>query len=74
MSPLMLRQLWSLIEDTQTQVLLNLDDEHLSQWLLRQLKTKRAIDSHEEADVFNHYIQSRLPLIRDVAYSRRAPV
>jgi hypothetical protein len=73
MSPVMLRQLWSLIEGTQTQVLLNLDDESLVQWLLRQLKNQRAIDT-QEVDLYSGYLHSRLPLIRDIASSRRAPV
>jgi hypothetical protein len=73
MSPVMLRQLWSLVEGTQTQVLLNLDDESLVQWLLRQLTHQRTIDS-QDVDLFSGYLHSRLPLIRDMAYSRRAPV
>ncbi len=73
MSPFLLRQIWSLVETTQTQVLLNLDDETLVQWLLRQLKTQRSLDS-QETDLLSTYLQSRLPLIRDLAQSRRALV
>lgn len=73
MSPLLLRQIWSLVETTQTNVLLNLDDESLVQWLLRQLKTQRSLDS-SETDLLSTYLQSRLPLIRDVAQSRLALV
>jgi succinate dehydrogenase flavin-adding protein (antitoxin of CptAB toxin-antitoxin module) len=73
MSPFLLRQIWSLVEATQTQVLLNLDDETLVQWLLRQLKNQRSFDS-QETDLLNTYLQSRLPLIRDLAQSRRALV
>ncbi len=73
MSPFLLRQIWSLVEATQTQVLLNLDDETLVQWLLRQLKTQRSLDS-QETDLLSTYLQSRLPLIRDLAQSRRALV
>lgn len=73
MSPFLLRQIWSLVEATQTQVLLNLDDETLVQWLLRQLKSQRSLDS-QETDLLNTYLQSRLPLIRDLAQSRRALV
>jgi hypothetical protein len=69
----MLRQIWSLVETTQTQVLLNLDDDSLVQWLLRQLVNQRSLDSHE-AYLFSTYIQSRLPLIRDLAQSRRVLV
>ncbi|MCL6436825.1 MAG: hypothetical protein K6T90_21965 [Leptolyngbyaceae cyanobacterium HOT.MB2.61] len=69
MSPLMLRQLWSLVETTQSNILLNLDDPSLVQWLLGQLKNQRSLD-HEETAIFGTYIRSRLPLIRDLARSR----
>jgi len=73
MSPVMLRQLWALVETTQAPILLNLDDSSLVQWLLRQLKTQQPINSEEMA-VFSTYIQSRLPLIRALALSRLALV
>lgn len=73
MSPLMLRQVWSLVETTQTNVLLNLDDQSLVQWLVRQLKTQQPLDAYETS-IFSDYIESRLPLIRDLARSRRALV
>jgi len=73
MSPLLLRQIWGLVETTQSQVLLNLDDESLVDWLLRQLTNQRSLDSHE-ASLLSDYLESRLPLIRDVAQSRHALV
>jgi hypothetical protein len=73
MSPALLRQIWSLVETTQTNLLLNLDDESLVQCLLRQIHSERSLDS-SETDVLSRYLQSRLPLIRDVALSRRALV
>lgn len=73
MSPVLLRQIWSLVETTQTNLLLSLDDESLVQCLLRQLNTERSLDSYE-TDLLSRYLQSRLPLIRDVALSRRALV
>lgn len=69
MTPLMLRQLWSLVETTQTNVLLSMDDNSLVQWLLRQFRTERSLDS-DEATVLNAYIRSKLPLIRELAYQR----
>ncbi|QZZ20286.1 hypothetical protein J5X98_23990 [Leptothermofonsia sichuanensis E412] len=69
MSPFMLRQLWSLVETTQSNVLLNLDDTSLVQWLLKQLINQRSLN-HEETVIFSTYIRSRLPLIRDLARSR----
>ncbi|OLP17888.1 hypothetical protein BST81_12575 [Leptolyngbya sp. 'hensonii'] len=71
MTPLMLRQLWSLVEATQTHVLLSLDDNSLVQWLLRQLGQERSLN-HHETDIVSHYIQSRLSLIRDLAQARMA--
>ena len=72
MTPVMLRQLWSLIETTQATLLVNLDDATLVQWLLKQLKTNSALNG-KEADVLDEYIQSRLSLIRDLAEQRLAP-
>ncbi len=73
MSPVLLRQIWGLVETTQSQVLLNLDDDSLVDWLLRQVAHQRSLDSHE-ASLLSDYLESRLPLIRDVAQSRHALV
>lgn len=69
MSPTMLRQLWSLVENTQATTLVTLDDASLVQWLLKQLKTSSSLN-RKEADIVNDYIQSRLSLIRDLAEER----
>lgn len=69
MSPLMLRHFWSLVEATQSQLLLSLDDSTLIHWLIKQLKTQRSLD-HDEAQLYSSYIRSRLPLIRDLARNR----
>lgn len=69
MNPLMLRQLWTVVEKTQANILLNLDDTSLVQWLLRQFKAERSLN-HDEADVLNAYIHAKLPLIRDLAEER----
>ena len=72
MTPIMLRQLWSLIETTQATLLVNLDDATLVQWLLKQLKMNSALNG-KEADLLDEYIQSRLCLIRDLAQQRLTP-
>lgn len=72
MTPVMLRQLWSVIETTQATLLVNLDDATLVQWLLKQLKTNSVINGNE-TDMLNDYIESRLSLIRDLAEQRLAP-
>lgn len=66
MSPTMMRQFWSLIEMTQANIPLSLDDRSLVQWLLRQIRSERSLN-HDETNVLSDYIQSRLPLIRDLA-------
>jgi hypothetical protein len=66
----MLRQLWVLIETTQANMLLNLDDDSLEQWLLKQFNQKRSLNQ-DEASVLNAYIRSKLSLIRDLAQERQ---
>lgn len=61
----LLHQLWMLIEATQSNFLLKLDDQSLVQWLIQQLREKQYL-SHEEEKVASAYIRSRLLLIRDV--------
>ncbi|MEQ9551580.1 MAG: hypothetical protein RIM23_18485 [Coleofasciculus sp. G3-WIS-01] len=72
MNPTMMRQLWSLIETTQTNLLLKLDDASLVQWILKQLKQERGLNS-EEMHILNEYLYNRLSLIRDLAEQRYAP-
>ncbi len=69
MTPTMMRQLWALIESTQVNTLLQLDDLTLVQWLLKQFTSQQVLDEHETSNL-NTYINSRLPLIRDTAIER----
>ncbi|MEQ8539325.1 MAG: hypothetical protein RIB93_17960 [Coleofasciculus sp. D1-CHI-01] len=69
MTPTMLRQLWSLIETTQSNLLLKLDDASLVQWILKQFKQERGLNS-EEMHILNDYLYNRLSLIRDLAEQR----
>jgi hypothetical protein len=71
MSPIMLRQLWSLVEASQSNILLSLDDTSLVHWLLKQLRTQDSLNP-EEMNLYSTYIRSRLPLIRDMARHRTA--
>ncbi len=73
MNPRMLRQLWSLIEATQANILLELDDGSLVQWLLRQFRDERSLNS-DETNVLRDYIYQRLPLIRTLAEHRPVPM
>ncbi|NET57488.1 MAG: hypothetical protein F6K47_15385 [Symploca sp. SIO2E6] len=69
MTPTMLRQLWSLIEKTQANFLLKLDDTSLVDWLLKQLAHQQALNS-EEVHILSDYLSNRLSLIRDMAQQR----
>ena len=69
MTPIMLRQLWSSIEATQTNVLLTLDDASLVQWLMKQFKQERALN-RDETHILSDYISSKVLLIRDLAHQR----
>lgn len=69
MTPTMLRQLWSLIETTQANLLLKLDDATLVQWLLKQFKQDRVLN-HEEIHLLNDYLNNRVSLIRELAQQR----
>ncbi len=70
MTPSMLRQLWVVIEKTQANFLLNLDDASLEQWLLKQFNQEHALNK-DEANIVNSYIRSKLSLIRDLAQERQ---
>jgi succinate dehydrogenase flavin-adding protein (antitoxin of CptAB toxin-antitoxin module) len=69
MTPTILRQLWSVVETTQANTLLKLDDASLVQWLLKQTKSKASLDQNEVHSL-SDYIYSRLNLIRDLAEER----
>ncbi|RCJ18404.1 hypothetical protein A6770_33175 [Nostoc minutum NIES-26] len=70
MTPKILRQLWSVVENSQTKTLLHMDDASLVQWLVKQTTTQALLDPNE-TDFLCDYIQSRLALIRDLAYERQ---
>lgn len=69
MTPTILRQMWSVVETTQANTLLKLDDATLVQWLLKQTKDKASLDQNE-IHILSDYIYSRLNLIRDLAQER----
>ncbi len=69
MTPLLLRHLWSAVEETQTNLILNLDDNSLVQSLLGRVHQSRSLNG-SECDALSEYIQAKLPLIRDIAEGR----
>ncbi|AFY54135.1 hypothetical protein Riv7116_1576 [Rivularia sp. PCC 7116] len=71
MTPKIMRQVWSVVEKTQTKTLLQMDDASLVKLLVKQTKNQASLEDCHEADVLCDYIQSRLPLIRDIAHERQ---
>ena len=70
MTPKILRQLWSVVENSQTKTLLQMDDASLVQWLVKQTTTQALLDP-KETGFLSDYIESRLTLIRDLAHERQ---
>lgn len=64
-----LRQIWLIIERTQTRILLELSDQELVRRLQEQLEAQISI-SDSELFAARNYIQSKVPLIRDFAEGR----
>ncbi len=69
MNATMLRQLWSTVEETQTQTLRSLDDTSLVEELLENLQRKRPLAGDDMEELAN-YIRSHLILIRELAEGR----
>jgi succinate dehydrogenase flavin-adding protein (antitoxin of CptAB toxin-antitoxin module) len=68
-TPNMMRQLWALVESTQVTTLLQFEDRDLVQFLLKRFRAQQSIDAQEVRHL-DSYIQSKLPLIRDLAEDR----
>ncbi|MEA5572018.1 hypothetical protein [Calothrix sp. UHCC 0171] len=69
MTPSIMRQLWSVVENTHSKTLLNMDDASLVQLLVKQTKTEVSLDGNE-TNYLKNYVESRLALIRNVAQDR----
>ncbi|MGK7927835.1 MAG: hypothetical protein AB4290_21795 [Spirulina sp.] len=69
MTPTLLRQLWSLVENTHAPAILGRDDASLVEWLLEQLERQRSLEGHE-TELLSNYIRARTSLIRDLAAQR----
>ena len=66
-----LRQFWSMVEQIQTSVLLELSDRELKTRLQQQWQQHYHV-SAPEMKLVQEYIQARIPLIRDLAEIRWA--
>ncbi|MGB3788596.1 MAG: hypothetical protein WA949_11345 [Phormidesmis sp.] len=62
----LLRQFWSIIEASTPQRLAALDDSSVSKWIVDILKADPTFDPRNLPTV-SQYIQTRIPLIRDLA-------
>jgi hypothetical protein len=71
-NPFLLRQFWSMVETTQANLLLHLDDSTLVRHLTDDLQHQQRLDADQTTAV-NTYIRSKIPLIRDIARSRLTP-
>lgn len=69
MNPQLLRHLWSLVDRSQNSHLLALDDNSLAHWLVDQFTGQQIINQAETVQL-DHYIRSKIPLIRDLAQGR----
>ncbi|MEM8639754.1 MAG: hypothetical protein AAGG51_13205 [Cyanobacteria bacterium P01_G01_bin.54] len=66
MTPTMLRQFWSLVENTQASFILNQDDSSLVNWLIAQMN-RHGVENLDDVDA---YVRSRTTLIRDIVAAR----
>jgi muconolactone delta-isomerase len=62
-----LRQLWTVIEETQTHKLQRLNDADLVKQLLNQLHSRQPLTT-EETRIIRVYLDAKLPLIRDIVW------
>lgn len=69
MKPNLLNQLWRIIDETPTHILLNLDVRDLVEQMLSKLDNLNSL-TPEESYLVRDYIQNKTPLIRDLAYDR----
>lgn len=69
MSYAILRQFWVLVEEIQINILLELTDTELVNYLLDQFEGVKSLNARE-SNALNEYIRSKISLIRDLADAR----
>ncbi len=65
-----LRQIWRIIENTQADLLIDLDSVQLNKFLVQEIQQTVPLTTEDNA-FLNTYIKSRISLIRDLAQSRQ---
>jgi regulator of replication initiation timing len=64
-----LRELWTLIDNIQPNILVSIDEKELIEQILNQLTENTSLDL-EDDDLVSVYISSKMSLIRDLAESK----
>ena len=66
MNTTIMRQLWSIIEETSEKTLTGLNDSDLINQIVTKLSSQQHLSS-EDCSVINAYLRSRILLIREMA-------
>ncbi|WP_198649037.1 hypothetical protein [Cyanothece sp. BG0011] len=66
MNTTIMRQLWSIIDESPGKTLTGLNDSDLINQILNKLSAKQKLSS-EDCGVINAYLRSRILLIREIA-------
>lgn len=69
----LIRQVWDVIEQTQSRVLLQQNDQEMIRQISCELQQQRSLNKQEIKDVVD-YLNHRTSLIHDVASDRRGVV
>jgi hypothetical protein len=72
MNACVVRSFWCVVEETQSNVLLKLSDGELVRYLESALRDRISL-SEAEMPAVRIYVNSKLSLIRDLAYARQSP-
>jgi hypothetical protein len=64
-----LRELWTLIDSIQPNILISIDEKELIEQILKKLTDNTNLDL-EDDDLVSVYISSKMSLIRDLAESK----
>ena len=67
MNSQLLHMVWVAVSETPSHLLNRFDDKALSNHLINKVETRVPL-SHEEQSAMGAYIESRTPLIRDLAF------
>ena len=69
----LIRHIWEIIEQTQSHLLLSLNDQEMIRQLLSQVQHQQSMNGQEIQGLRN-YLIARTSLIRDIASDRRGVV